>query len=65
MVEDKELPFPESVAASEIHKAGDQERAVQSIYSGLWDLVPLIQILKQIQFFAAVWEKFIYFAKQN
>jgi len=25
----------------------------------------LIQILKQIQFFAAAWEKFIYFAKQK
>jgi len=38
MVEDKELPFPESVAASEIHKAGRSGKVVQSFYSGRWDL---------------------------
>ena len=35
MVEDPELPFPESVAASEIHKAGQRGAKPQSICSGI------------------------------
>jgi uncharacterized oligopeptide transporter (OPT) family protein len=31
MVEDRELPFPESVAASEIHKAGQTGRAPKTV----------------------------------
>lgn len=65
MVEDRELPFPESVAASEIHKAGRSGKSGAKFLFWAMGLGALIQILKQIQFFAASWEKFIYFAKQK
>src|SRR5579884_2623538 len=45
MVEDPELPFPESVAAAEIHKAGQQgSRAAQILFSkmGFGGLVCLL-----------------------
>jgi len=65
MVEDTELPFPESVAASEIHKAGRSGKSGAKFLFWAMGLGALIQILKQVQFFAASWEKFIYFAKQK
>ena len=65
MVEDKELPFPESVAASEIHKAGRSGKSGAKFLFWAMGLGALIQILKQVQFFAATWEKFIHFAKQK
>lgn len=64
MVEDKELPFPESVAASEIHKAGRSGASGAKYLFYAMGVGALIQVLKQVQFFAAAWEKFIYFAKQ-
>jgi putative OPT family oligopeptide transporter len=65
MVEDKELPFPESVAASEIHKAGRSGKSGAKFLFWAMGLGALIQILKQVQFFAAAWEKFVHFAKQK
>lgn len=65
MVEDRELPFPESVAASEIHKAGRTGKSGAKFLFWAMGVGALIQILKQVQFFAAFWEKFIYFAKQK
>ncbi len=65
MVEDPELPFPESVAASEIHKAGRSGKSGAKFLFWAMGLGALIQILKQIQFFASSWEKFIYFAQQK
>lgn len=63
MVEDVELPFPESVAAGEIHKAGQRggSGAVYLLIAGL--IGALIQAFKQLSLFAASWEKFIPFAK--
>ncbi|MGE5480776.1 MAG: OPT family oligopeptide transporter [Chloroflexota bacterium] len=61
MVEDRELPFPESVAASEIHKAGRSGKSGAKFLFTAMGLGALIQALKQIQFFAAGWEKFVYF----
>ncbi|MEK6649543.1 MAG: oligopeptide transporter, OPT family [Bacteroidota bacterium] len=63
MVEDVELPYPESVAASEIHKAGRSggTGAVFLFLAGL--LGALVQTMKQVSGFAASWEKFIPFAK--
>jgi putative OPT family oligopeptide transporter len=63
MVEDVELPFPESVAAGEIHKAGQRggSGAVYLFVAGLIGAV--IQAFKQLSLFAASWEKFIPFAK--
>lgn len=65
MVEDKELPFPESVAAAEIHKAGQGGQSGAKFLFWAMALGALIQILKQIQFFAASWEKFISFANKK
>lgn len=65
MVEDKDLPFPESVAASEIHKAGQSGASGAKYLFFAMGLGALIQILKQLQFFAASWEKFIAFAQKK
>src|ERR1700676_3014587 len=52
MVEDPELPFPESVAASEIHKAG--RRGAEAAKYLFWNigLGAVIQFLGEIQLFA-------------
>lgn len=62
MVEDVDLPYPESVAASEIHKAGRSggTGAVYLFVAGL--LGATIQAMKQVSVFAASWEKFIPFS---
>ncbi len=65
MVEDRELPFPESVAASEIHKAGRSGKSGAKFLFWAMGLGALIQILKQVQFFAAAWEKFVPFAQKK
>ena len=65
MVEDKELPFPESVAASEIHKAGRSGKSGAKFLFWAMGLGALVQVLKQIQFFATSWEKFIGFAQKK
>jgi len=53
MVEDPELPFPESVAASEIHKAGRRgAEAAKYLFYNI-GLGALIQFLAEIQLFAA------------
>jgi putative OPT family oligopeptide transporter len=53
MVEDPELPFPESVAASEIHKAGRRgAEAAKFLFYNI-GLGALIQFLAEIQLFAA------------
>lgn len=53
MVEDRELPFPESVAASEIHKAG--QRGAQAAKFLFWNigLGGLVFLLGRFGFFAA------------
>jgi len=63
MVADRELPFPESVAASEIHKAGRSGGSGAGYLFGALGIGALIQALKNLNFFAATWEKFIYFPK--
>jgi len=65
MVEDRELPFPESVAASEIHKAGRTGKSGAKFLFSAMALGAAVQILKQIQFFATSWEKFISFANKK
>ncbi|MCK6623223.1 MAG: oligopeptide transporter, OPT family [Calditrichia bacterium] len=63
MVEDVELPYPESVAASEIHKAGRAGGSGAMYLFGAGLMGALIQALKQLNLFAASWEKFIPFSK--
>lgn len=63
MVADKELPFPESVAASEIHKAGRTGGSGANFLFLAMGIGALIQTLKNCNFFASAWEKFIFFPK--
>jgi putative OPT family oligopeptide transporter len=63
MVEDVELPFPESVAASEIHKAGRSGGTGAKFLFAAMGIGALIQALGQFKFFATSWEKFISFSK--
>lgn len=63
MVEDAELPFPESVAAAEIHKAGRAGGSGAKFLFTAMAVGAVIQILGQLKFFATAWEKFITFSK--
>ncbi|MEI6594850.1 MAG: oligopeptide transporter, OPT family [Bacteroidota bacterium] len=65
MVEDAELPFPESIAAAEIHKAGRTSGGSSKFLFGAMAGGALIKILGDFKFFAASWEKFIPFSKQT
>ena len=63
MVEDVELPFPESVAAAEIHKAGRSGGTGAKFLFGAMGVGALVQVLGQLKFFATSWEHFLSFAK--
>jgi putative OPT family oligopeptide transporter len=65
LVEDPELPFPESVAASEIHKAGQAGGSGAKYLFGAMGIGALIQTLGKFNFFATSWEKFTSFAKTS
>jgi putative OPT family oligopeptide transporter len=65
LVEDVELPFPESRAAGEIHKAG-RAGGTGAMYLFAAGLIgAIIQSLKQLSVFAARWERFVPFAKRG
>ncbi len=64
MVEDKELPFPESVAAAEIHKAGQKSKGSSKHLFVAMGLGALIKLLGELRFFATYWEKFVLFGKK-
>lgn len=61
MVEDHDLPYPESVAASEIHKAGQGGAGNALALLVAMGVGALVQICKEVKLFAASWEKFLYF----
>lgn len=63
MVEDADLPFPESVAAGEIHKAGRRGGSGAAYLFAALGFGGLVQALGQLNVFAASWEKFIPFKK--
>ena len=63
MVEDVELPFPESVAASEIHKAGRGGGTGAKFLFSAMGIGALIQSAVQFNIFSAAWEKFVEFSK--
>ncbi len=63
MVEDAELPYPESVAAAEIHKAGRGGGTGAKYLLGALFLGAGIQIAGTLKIFATSWEKFVHFAK--
>ena len=62
MVEDAELPYPESVAAAEIHKAGARGGSGTTFLFGAMGIGAVIQTLVQIQIFATTWEHFVRFS---
>lgn len=63
MVEDVELPFPESVAAGEIHQAGRTGGTGAKFLFSAMGIGALIKALGQFNFFAKSWEKFVHFSK--
>jgi putative OPT family oligopeptide transporter len=65
MVEDKDLPFPESVAAAEIHKAGQGGQTGAQFLFWAMGLGAVIQGLKSLKLFKESWEHFLPFAKQQ
>lgn len=65
MVEDVELPFPESVAASEIHKAGQSNGGGSKFLFSAIIIGAVIKLLGELKLFAVNWEKFVTFAKQT
>jgi putative OPT family oligopeptide transporter len=65
MVEDPELPFPESVAASEIHKAGRGGGTGAKFLFGAMGIGAVIQGLAQVNLFTSSWEKFVTFARTS
>ncbi|MDP4208498.1 MAG: oligopeptide transporter, OPT family [Bacteroidota bacterium] len=65
MVEDAELPFPESVAASEIHKAGQKTGGSSKFLFGAMIFGALVKLLGEMKFFSVYWEKFVTFSKQT
>jgi putative OPT family oligopeptide transporter len=65
MVEDTELPFPESVAAAEIHKAGQASGGNSKFLFAAMIFGGLVKLLGEIKLFSLYWEKFVVFAKQT
>ncbi len=65
MVEDAELPFPESIAASEIHKAGQTGAGGSRFLFAAMGLGAAIKILGELRLFQYLWEKFVIFGKQT
>ena len=65
MVEDAELPFPESLAASEIHKAGQKSGGNSKFLFGAMIFGAMVKLLGELKLFAVYWEKFIAFSKQT
>jgi uncharacterized oligopeptide transporter (OPT) family protein len=65
MVEDRDLPFPESIAASEIHKAGRTGTSGAKFLFGAMGLGALIKGLTELKFFAEKWEYFLPFISKK
>ncbi len=65
MVDDVELPFPESVAASEIHKSGSQAGGGSKFLFGAMGFGALVTLLAKFKVFLDYWEYFVIFGKQK
>lgn len=65
MVEDVELPFPESVAAAEIHKAGQHGRSSSKFLFTAMGVGALIQTLGQFRLFATSADGLVSLSKGN
>ncbi|GHT66057.1 oligopeptide transporter, OPT family protein [Bacteroidia bacterium] len=58
MVEDKELPFPESVAAAEIHKTGQSGAGGSKYLFSAMIVGALVKIAGDLRIFATEWTQF-------
>lgn len=65
MVEDAELPFPESVAAAEIHKAGRTGAGGSKWLFQAMIVGAVVKLLAEFKLFATAWEQFILWGKQT
>jgi len=65
MVEDAELPYPESLAAAEIHKAGQGGGGGTKLLFGAMGVGAFIQILNQLSLYSTKWEHFVYFKEAS
>jgi putative OPT family oligopeptide transporter len=63
MVEDKDLPFPESKAAAGIHLVGRSGGSGSKFLFGAMAAGAVIQALGALRLFATSWEKFVHFGK--
>ncbi|PKL81582.1 MAG: oligopeptide transporter, OPT family [Ignavibacteriae bacterium HGW-Ignavibacteriae-3] len=63
MVEDVELPFPESVAAAEIHKAGRQGGGGSKFLFGAMGIGAVIQSLGTFKLFSTSWTSLVTLGK--
>lgn len=58
MVEDKDLPFPESVAAAEIHKSGQDGSGGSKLLFGAMIIGATVKIAGELKLFATSWITF-------
>lgn len=65
MVEDADLPYPESVAAAEIHKAAQHGSGGSKFLFLAMIGGAVIKALGELKFFASAWSKFYTFIKQT
>lgn len=63
LVEDGDLPFPESIAAAEIHKSGQKGTGGSKYLLSGMGLGALLTALVDLKFIAAGWSKVVTFAK--
>lgn len=63
MVEDVELPFPESIAAAEIHKTGRAGSTGAKYLFSAMGIGAIIQALAEFRFFQTSWEHFVSFIR--
>jgi putative OPT family oligopeptide transporter len=65
MVDDTELPFPESVAASEIHKSGSNSGGGSKFLFGAMIAGAIVKTLGEFRLFSTYWEQFVFFIRQK
>ncbi len=65
MVEDADLPFPESVAAAEIHKSGRSTGGGSKFLFSAMIGGGIVKVLTQLNMVPYIWEKFVTFSKQT
>jgi len=65
MVDDAELPFPESLAAAEIHKTGQRGSGGSKFLFGAMIFGGLVKTAGEFKLFSVYWEKFVIFVKQT